>query len=71
MDHRTLSLDAKHYSGNEAVLVNATKNYTITQYDMHNINGFGEGLATYRAAKKLGKKLTFILSRSSMFGSGR
>ncbi|KAL4493952.1 hypothetical protein ABPG72_021969 [Tetrahymena utriculariae] len=71
LDHRTLSLDATHYSGDQAVLVNATKNYTITQYDMHNINGFGEGLATYKAAKRLGKKLTFILSRSSMFGSGR
>lgn len=30
LDHRTLSLDSKHYSGSNALLVNATKNYTIT-----------------------------------------
>ncbi|KAL4493956.1 hypothetical protein ABPG72_021973 [Tetrahymena utriculariae] len=71
IDHKTLSLSAKHYSGENALLVNATNNYTITQYDIHNLNGFGEGLATYRAAKKLGRNLIFILSRSTMFGSGR
>lgn len=46
-------------------------NYNLTQYDMHNLNGLGESIATYNAAKKMGRKLTFILSRSTVFGSGR
>lgn len=38
---------------------------------MHNLNGFGESIATYKAAKLMGKNLTFILSRSTLFGSGK
>ncbi len=38
---------------------------------MHNVNGFSESVATYNVVKKMGKKLTFILSRSTLFGSGR
>lgn len=70
MSTRTVSLNAKHYNGEGAALVNIP-NYKITQYDMHNINGFGESLATYEAAKRMGRKLTFILSRSTLFGSGK
>lgn len=38
---------------------------------MHNLNGFGESIATYKAAKMMGRQLTFILSRSTLFGSGK
>lgn len=38
---------------------------------MHNLNGFGESIATYEAAKLMGRNLTFILSRSTLFGSGK
>ncbi|EAR88115.2 family 31 glycoside hydrolase (macronuclear) [Tetrahymena thermophila SB210] len=72
IDHKTLSLDSKHYSGyDQGILYNSSNGYIPTQYDFHNLNGFGEGIATYKAAQKLGKKLTFILSRSTAVGSGR
>ncbi|KAL4493954.1 hypothetical protein ABPG72_021971 [Tetrahymena utriculariae] len=71
IEHKTLSLDSKHYSGPQGILYNSSNGHTPTQYDLHNLNGFGEGIATYKAAQKLGKKLTFILSRSTGVGSGR
>ncbi|EAR88123.1 family 31 glycoside hydrolase (macronuclear) [Tetrahymena thermophila SB210] len=71
IEYHTLSLDAYHYSGQDGILYNSTNGYIPTQYDLHNLDGFGEGIATYKAAQKLGKKLTFILSRSTTVGSGK
>lgn len=46
LDGNTLSLDATHYNGENARLFNIP-NYSITEYDMHNINGFSMGYTTY------------------------
>lgn len=46
-------------------------NRNLYHYDMHNLLGFSEGIATKRALNNLGHKLTMIISRSTMFGSGR
>ncbi|EGR31770.1 hypothetical protein IMG5_102700 [Ichthyophthirius multifiliis] len=70
LEFKTLSLDAKQYNKQDAELI-YIQNYNLTQYDMHNLNGFSESIATYKIVKKMGKKLTFILSRSTLFGSGK
>lgn len=35
------------------------------------MNGFGEGIATHNALKKLGHEQVFVLSRSTAVGSGK
>lgn len=54
LETKTLSLNATHYNKEDAALIHK-KDYTITQYDLHNLNGFGTGYATYKAAKRMGK----------------
>ncbi|EAS00396.2 glycosyl hydrolase family 31 protein (macronuclear) [Tetrahymena thermophila SB210] len=70
LEFKTLSLNAKHYNEKDGLMLHIP-NYNLTQYDMHNLNGFGESIATYEAAKLMGRNLTFILSRSTLFGSGK
>lgn len=67
---RTVSLSGKVYSGEDAAFV-PSPNKQLYQFDYHNLNGFSEGVATYNYLKSIGHKLTFILTRSSMFGSGK
>lgn len=69
MDHKTLSLDAYHYAKQDAVFIN-TPEEIIYELDWHNINGFTETVATNNALKAMGHKLPFIITRSSIFGSG-
>ena len=45
---RTLSLDAMHYHGEDALLVKSKDyNQIIYEWDWHNLNGFSEGIATH------------------------
>jgi alpha-glucosidase len=69
LDHKTLSLDAYHYAKQDAVFIN-TPEEIIYELDWHNINGFTETVATNNALKAMGHKLPFIITRSSIFGSG-
>jgi alpha-glucosidase (family GH31 glycosyl hydrolase) len=53
----TMAMNCEHYNG-------------IRAYDTHNVYGFSEGLATYRALKELTGKRPFVLARSMFLGSG-
>lgn len=58
LEHKCTLLSASHYGG-------------FLEKDVHNANGFLEGVATRKFFKtQLNKKLPFILSRSTMIGSG-
>lgn len=57
LEHKTLCLDAKHHAG--------------SQYDLHNLNGFYENIATREALLAIKpNKRTFIISRSTSSGQG-
>jgi alpha-glucosidase (family GH31 glycosyl hydrolase) len=70
LDEKTISLDAYFYNKDNAKVVKYDGG-RIWHYDFHSLLGFTEGIATNNALVRLGKKLKFIVSRSSMFGSGR
>lgn len=63
-------MDAYFYNEEDASLFHYPER-KIYHYDFHNLLGFSMGIATKRALNNLGHKLTFILSRSSTFGSGK
>ncbi|KAG0001961.1 hypothetical protein BGZ65_003041 [Modicella reniformis] len=59
LGYRTISPDALHHGG-------------VTEYDVHNLYGHMEAIATYNALRELQpKRKPFILSRSTFPGSGR
>ncbi len=68
LGYRTVSLDALHYSKDDAKFI-ASKE-PLLEYDFHNLNGFLEGVATHSALTKL-SPLVFSLSRSTFPGAGR
>lgn len=70
---KALSLDAYHYAGADSPFwpwPYVKKSY-IDEFHFHNLNGFAEGIATYKALKSLKHVLTFIVTRASASGSGR
>lgn len=70
LDHKTLSLDGYHYSGEGATFIKTPDGSKIYELDYHNLNGFSETVATNNALKSMGHQLPFIITRSSIFGSG-
>lgn len=68
-NEKTLSQNATHYSKEDAQFI-STKNIKIQEFDFHNLDGFTEGIATNKALLNMGQKMPFIISRSTMFGSG-
>lgn len=69
LNEKTISIDAYHYNEPDALYI-YRPNKTVWEYDFHNLLGFSESIATYNAMDTMGYKLKFILTRSSMFGSG-
>lgn len=53
----TVAMTAQHHDGSR-------------MYDTHNIYGMAEGLATYKALKRMTNKRPFVLARSCFIGSG-
>jgi alpha-glucosidase (family GH31 glycosyl hydrolase) len=55
---KTLSVDCKHYGD-------------VYSYNVHNLYGFTEAIATDSALESIYKKRSFVLSRSTFAGSGK
>jgi alpha-glucosidase len=70
LDEKTMSLDGFHYCGKDSPLIQCSTPRNLYEFDYHNLNGFGEGVATNNALKDMGHPLPFIITRSSLFGSG-
>lgn len=58
LDTKTLPMDALHNEG------------TLREYDVHNLFGLSEAIATRAALESIQNKRSFILSRSTFPGSG-
>lgn len=58
LNTKTLPMDALHASG------------TLEEYDVHNLYGLSEAVATHTALESIQKVRSFILSRSTFPGSG-
>lgn len=67
---KSISHSAQHYNKEDGQYFHL-KRKQLTEYELHNLEGFLEGIATNVALKKQGKQLPFILSRSTMFGQGK
>ncbi len=63
-------MDAYLYNEEDANLFSYPER-KLYHYDFHNLLGFAMSIATKKALENIGNKLTFILSRSSTFGSGK
>lgn len=63
-------MSATHYNQDDSVYVRMEGD-DLVEFDVHNTNGFFEGIATCKALNTLGKPLPFIIARSTMFGSGK
>lgn len=70
LSYHTISTSATHHNGNDAQYVNAP-NFTITEYEFHNLYGFLEGVATNEYLQETGEALPFIITRSSFAGQGK
>lgn len=68
LESHTVAIDGLH-AGNGKYL----KGYEfIQELDFHNLNGFLESIATQESQERIhGTSLTFVLTRSQTFGSGR
>ncbi|KAL3678412.1 hypothetical protein R1sor_021368 [Riccia sorocarpa] len=57
LNRKTIAVSSRHAGGE-------------LEYDMHNMYGYSEAIATYNALRSLGKR-PFILSRSTFVGAGK
>jgi alpha-glucosidase len=69
LTNRTLSLDAYHYSKEDAKYLKDLK--FLYEFDFHPLNGFLEASETFHALEaKQSSRVNFILTRSNFVGSG-
>ena len=65
LNHRTLDMDALHYPHTKTDPASST-----LEYNVHNLYGLMEGIATKTALEQIRGKRSFVLTRSSFASSG-
>eukprot|EP00823_Brevimastigomonas_motovehiculus_P004856 TRINITY_DN3317_c0_g1_i1.p1 TRINITY_DN3317_c0_g1~~TRINITY_DN3317_c0_g1_i1.p1 ORF type:complete len:931 (-),score=217.82 TRINITY_DN3317_c0_g1_i1:148-2913(-) len=61
LDDKTLAMDAQYHDAS---------GHSVDEYNMHNIYGFSESIATRKALEAITGKRSFVLTRSSFAGTG-
>lgn len=64
---KTISTNGLHINGNKGRYFKKN-NVNITEYELHNLYGFFEGIDTNEYLKRSGFDLPFVISRSTAAG---